>query len=190
MPLYETVKDAGSVDYERWAYRGVKAVIFDKDGTLTHANQLLLVDDVIERLRGQRLGELFSRIAVVSNNHDPIAVQEFAIDLTAALNLDTEVLAVSRTKYDGYHQKVVEAYRRKPYPEMGEVVAKQIGITTREFGVVGDRRATDVRFGLNLGARAIALTEKAGEGDAPYVQLIRPIEKVWVETERLMGRAA
>lgn len=177
MQRYELVRDAGEVDYRQWAERGVKAVLFDKDGTLTHANQLDLIDDVIERLRGQELNQLFTHIGISSNNHDPKAVKDLA-DLLQK-GLDIGVVALSRGQY-----------KKKPHPEMGLVAAAKLGIEPSELGIVGDRRYTDVGFGINVGARAIALCEKAGEGDARFVPAIRRLEKVWVGAERAMRRAA
>ncbi|HET7529199.1 MAG TPA: HAD family hydrolase [Candidatus Saccharimonadales bacterium] len=177
MPKYELVRDAGEVPYDEWALRGVKAVLFDKDGTLTHANQLTLVEDVIDRLRGKELHKLFTHIGISSNNHDPAAVEAVAGILEDRLGIG--VLALSQA-----------AYRRKPHPQMGLAAAEQLGIAPEELGIVGDRRYTDVRFGLKLRARAIALCEKAGEGDTRFVPTLRRIEKVWVNADRAVRRAA
>lgn len=177
MPRYELVRDAGEVPYAEWALRGVKAVLFDKDGTLTHANQLSLVDDVVERLEAQELHRLFTHIGISSNNHDPAAVQAVATMLEDRLGMG--VLALSQS-----------AYRRKPHPQMGMAAAEQLGIVPEELGIVGDRRYTDVGFGLKLRARAIALCEKAGDGDTLFVPTLRRLEKVWVRAEQALERAA
>jgi len=177
MPRYELVRNAGEVPYEEWALRGVKAVLFDKDGTLTHANRLTLIDDVIDRLEAQELNKLFTHIGISSNNHDPAAVEALAVALQERLGIG--VLALSRA-----------AYRRKPHPQMGLAAAEQLGIMPQELGIVGDRRYTDVGFGLNVRAKAIALCEKAGDGDALFVPTLRRLEKVWVRAEQALERAA
>lgn len=178
MPKYELVGNAGEVPYEQWAADGVRVPIFDKDGTLTHANQLQPVENVIEALKRHDLSRLFDRVGLVSNNHDAAAVETFAARLESELGVG--VLAVSRA----------HDYRKKPHPAMGHLIAEQLGVEPHELGVIGDRRYTDVGFGIRLGAAKIALCEKAGDGDAPWVPTMRRIERVWVAADRRRGLAA
>lgn len=178
MPRYELVRHAGEVPFNEWAEAGVKVPIFDKDGTLTPVNQEGLLDDVISALQQQDLKNIFEQIAVVSNNHDALAVERFRRKLEAELGLG--VLAVSRA----------HDYRRKPHPEMGLAIAEQAGVVPDQMGVIGDRRYTDVRFGIRLGAARIALCEKLGEGDARFVPTIRRLEEAWVAADRVRGIAA
>ncbi|HET9721544.1 MAG TPA: HAD-IIIA family hydrolase [Candidatus Saccharimonadales bacterium] len=177
MPRYELVQSAGDVPYDDWAGRGVKAVLFDKDGTLTHANQPTMIDGVLESLQQQELNRLFSHIGISSNNPDTRAVNTLASLLED--RLDIGVLALSSA-----------AYRRKPHPEMGLAAAEQLGVSPNELGIVGDRRLTDVSFGLRVGAGAIALCEKGGDGDALFVPTLRRVEKVFVRAEQAMRRVA
>ncbi|HEX5448247.1 MAG TPA: HAD family hydrolase [Candidatus Saccharimonadales bacterium] len=178
MPKYELVRHAGEVPYEDWAKAGVKVPIFDKDGTLTPVNQNVLLEDVMAALRRQQLGDLFDRLAVVSNNHDAAAVDAFAKKLEEELGIG--VLAVSRA----------HDFNKKPNPAMGVMIAEQVGVEPRELGVIGDRRYTDVRFGIRLGAAKIALCQKMGEGDSRFVPTARRIEKIWVAADKVRGIAA
>jgi len=178
MSKYELVRNAAEVPYEEWADRGVKVVLFDKDGTLTHANQLTPVDGIIEELQKRNLDQLFTHLGVSSNNYDAAQVEAFATFLEESLGLG--VLALSPA----------HNYKKKPHPEMGLEAARQLGVLPSELGIVGDRRYTDVGFGINVRAKAIALCEKAGEGDTPWVPTLRRMEKFWVGTERALRRAS
>lgn len=178
MAKYELVKNAGEVPYEEWAASGVEVPIFDKDGVLTEPNRPLLVDGILEALRARELSRLFKGIGIASNNHDALQVDELARTLEAELGIG--VIAVSRA-----HE-----YNRKPHPEMGIRIASELGVEPNQLGVIGDRRYTDVGFGMRLGAAKIALCEKAGEGDANFVPIIRRLEKAWVAMDRRRGLAA
>ncbi len=72
---------------------------------------------------------------------------------------------------------------------MGLVIARHFGVSPNQLGVIGDRRFTDVAFGRNLGAGAVALCEKAGEGDARGVSTIRRAEDFVVRFDRRRRRA-
>lgn len=177
MTTYELFDHAGQVPYEHWAERGIKIPVFDKDGTLSHANRLDFIPEVVDDLR-EILPGVFPYIAIASNNHDRQHVLEFAARLED--ELDVEVFSVSRA----------DGYRSKPHPEMARAIAGHFGVRAEQLGVIGDRRLTDVRFGRNVGAGALALCRKAGEGDTLFVPTIRRLEAGIVRTERLFGRAA
>lgn len=179
---YELVKHAGEVRYEDWAAAGVRLPIFDKDGTLTAVNDANLLEDVLSALQQHKLGRFFEKIAVVSNNHDVAAVENFGRKLEAELGVG--VLAVA--KNHGFDSRL----NKKPHPAMGLVVAEWAGLEPHQMGVIGDRRYTDVGFGRKLGVARIALCEKMGEGDARWVPTLRRIERVWVAADRALGIAA
>jgi HAD superfamily hydrolase (TIGR01662 family) len=162
---YETHEHAGVIPYQSFRDRGIETLILDKDGTLTHANAPQFVDKVIEGMLGQGIAGIFPRIAIVSNNHDPRAVQNCALGLSELLGL--QVVAFSRD----------ENTPRKPDASMGFQVAESFGVEPHKIAVIGDRLLTDVEFGRNLGAGIIALTDKVGEGDARWVPVIRPLER-------------
>ncbi len=67
--IYELHSHAGEISYEDWRANGIEIPVFDKDGTLSHANRLDLVPEVIEGLKEQRLAEHYPWIAIASNNH-------------------------------------------------------------------------------------------------------------------------
>lgn len=181
---YELYNHAGEVPYQDWADAGVRAVIFDKDSTLTHHNQGRFVDTVLSELRQQDLSSIFDRLAIVSNNHNPREVQALASLLESELGLG--VLAVSRGQLD----EAGNPMPKKPHPAMGEYVARQFSLSPDQLGVVGDRLITDKGFGVRLGAAKIALCQKVGEGDPRFVPTIRRIEQAWIERDRRRGIAA
>lgn len=143
--IYERYEHAGQIPFAEWSDSGILVPVFDKDGTLTHANRSDFVDEVINGLAAQELPDIFPDIALVSNNHDHNHVVEFSDLLRVRLGI--RVFAISRA----------QGYRSKPDPEMGLEVAKHFDVTPDRLGVIGDRRLTDVSFGRNIGAGAIAL---------------------------------
>jgi len=171
---YELYEHAGLVPLADWKARGVEIPVFDKDGTLAHANQFQLVDEAIEGLELQGLSSIYPAVALASNNHDADHVQTFAEQLES--ELDVEVFTVCRA----------EGHPRKPDPAMGLIIARHFGVRPDQLGLIGDRRLSDVGFGRRLGAGAIALCKKGGEGDARGVPILRLGESAIVCAERLM----
>lgn len=176
MSVYELHQHAGKVDYAGWKESGIVVPIFDKDGTLTHASKFEFVDEVIDELSAAQLPDIYPDIALVSNNTQRSHVKEFATLLERRLGVG--VYAVSRA----------DGFKPKPHPEMGQLVATEFGVEPSELGVVGDRWMTDVQFGRRLGAGAIALCAKAGQGDVFAVPLLRKYESIRVRLDRLQGR--
>ncbi|RYZ86865.1 MAG: PAS domain-containing protein, partial [Proteobacteria bacterium] len=62
-------------------------LIFDKDGTLSHANRLDFVDEVIDELAAAQLPDIYAKIAIASNNHDHTQVEAFAEALRKKLGV-------------------------------------------------------------------------------------------------------
>lgn len=178
-PKYELVRHAGEVNYEAWAARGIKVPILDKDGTVTAVNEDGFSSVVTDAMRDGGISELFEAVALVSNNHDPEAVKKLSKNLTGALGI--KVIYVCQA----------DGYARKPSPQMGLHVAEILDVNPAELGVIGDRRFTDVTFGLRVGAGAIALCNRLGDHDARGVAPIRWVEEnIVVPAERALGRAA
>ena len=177
MTKYEIYEHAGKVPYSEWKESGIVVPIFDKDGTLTHANQLNFVDEVVDELAHAELPDIYPNIALVSNNHDHSHVLDFSRSLERKLGVN--VYAISRAG----------GYKKKPDPMMGFEVVKRFGVKPEQLGVIGDRLLTDVRFAHNLGAGAVALCDKAGEGDAKWVPMLRKVEALIVARDIRKGRA-
>jgi HAD superfamily hydrolase (TIGR01662 family) len=177
MSPYRLYEHAGLIDFEEWQSEGIRIPIFDKDGTLTSANNLELVPEVIDGLRCNLSG-VFSAIALVSNNQDPSQVQQLKDILQDELKVS--VFAICRA----------DKFPRKPNIAMGLEVAKHFGVSRSELATVGDRRFTDVSFGRKLGAGAIALCKKVGVGEAKGVAPIRKLEDHFVNIERSLQIAA
>jgi len=174
---YERYDNAGEVPFAEWRKSGILIPVFDKDGTLTDANSLTLVEEVMDGLEQQGLAGIYPEIALASNNHDHGHVEE-AADLVRT-RLDIGVFAISRA----------QGYKSKPSGDMGFVIANHFEVQPKELGVIGDRRLTDVSFGRSFGAGAIALCDKAGEGDAPWVPQLRVIEAGIVAIDTIRGIA-
>ena len=105
-------------------------------------------------------------------------IEEFADSFIARLCVG--VFAISRA----------QGYASKPKPDMGLKVAEHFGVDPIQLGVIGDRLLTDVWFGHKLGAGAVALCAKAGEGDAKWVPTLRVLESGLIAIDRMVGRAA
>ena len=158
---YELYENAGQVPLPEWASRGIKIPVFDKDGTLTDFNSDNLIKEATDALVKQNLSQYFLAIALVSNNKDPIHIHDFADHLAAVLGIQVYAICAG------------EGYRRKPYT-----------IKPDQLGVVGDRWISDVLFAMWLGAGAIALTEKAGDGDDIGVPMVRLAERGIIEAHK------
>lgn len=170
---YELYRNAGEIPFAQWrTERGIVVPVFDKDGTLTHANSLEFVEEVMDGLVRQDFPDIFPEIALVSNNDCAEHVQAFSGLLRAKLGVG--VFAVS----------LADGLPGKPDKAMGLEVARHFGTTPERLGIIGDRYFTDVKFGRNLGAGAIALCNKAGEGDVKWVPTFRVLEKGIVAVNR------
>lgn len=177
LQTYERYLHAGLIPFADWKESGIVVPVFDKDGTLTHANSHDLVDEVVNGLWAQDFPDLYPDIAVVSNNVGGDHMRKFAAILRGRLGVKGSIFSVA------------DGYAAKPHPAMGLAVAIQFGVATEQLGVIGDRRLTDVGFGRNVGAGMIALCAKAGDGDAKWVPQLRALEAGLVAGETLLGIA-
>lgn len=171
MTTCDLYNHAGQVPLDVWEYRGVRVPIIDIDNTLTDFHGESLLPEVVEGLRSQNLADRFVGIGLASNGTEQRRVN-YIRDLVKA-ELDVEVYGVS-----------AETFPKKPNPAMGEDIAGHFDVETNELGVIGDRWWTDVRFGRKLGARAVAMCDKVGDGDAKGVPLLRIVESGLVIVER------
>jgi predicted HAD superfamily phosphohydrolase YqeG len=179
MPICESYRSAGEIDYRALKNRGIKVPVLDLEGTYIPYKGNDFIDEVREGLEAQRFGEIFPRIAIASNSPNNEHVQGVAELFREELGLE-EVFALARG--DG------SVYRGKPHPQMGLEIARHFDVTPREMGVIGDRWFTDGKFAMNLGAGALALCEKAGEGDARWVSTLRVVEAGIIRVRHLRGR--
>lgn len=178
MFTYERYNHAGEIPLDKWYRRGVEVLILDKDGHLAPYNSNVYEPEVINGLIANGIQRFIRGVGLVSNNSDPNHVREFGKQLSEAFG-GLEVFTVCQAD---------EAHR-KPHPGMGLVVADHFGVTPEQIGVSGDRRFIDVTFGRKLGAGAIALCEKVGDGDHFLVPPIRFIEDIYVKAETGLGIA-
>jgi len=176
MFVYELHKNAGTVNYKDWYDKGIVVPVFDIDGTLTEHQSTELDQKVIGGLNKQCFRDLYPEIAI-ANNYDLDHVKLVAKKAEAQLGVKALIVSIG------------EGYIRKPHPIMGQVVANYFDILPEQIGVVGDRRISDVTFGRKLGAGAIALCAKVGEGDAPFVGFVRELEAIKVFLDRIGGSA-
>ena len=173
---YDLYHHAGEIPFDSWKVRGVKVPVFDLDNTLSSFHGYYLIDKVRQGFYNN-LPVSFPDIAIATNSREPSRALEFA----SILNSELGVSVLPLSSGDGY--------RRKPHPQMGIIIAEEFVVDTSELGIIGDRRLVDVRFGQNLGASAIALCEKQGDGDAPGVGALRIIEAGIVRVEIASGVA-
>ena len=178
MVSYERYEHAGKIPLKRWKDQGIKIPLFDKDGTLTSFHQDGFIPEVIDGLIANGLPDLFQGIALISNSDDPKHIEKVAEDLMDALG-GMEVYRLCQAE--------LSVKARKPKSLMGEMAADHFMIDPSELGVIGDRRFVDVSFGKNLGAGAIALCSKVGEGDQKGVPAVRRIEDLIVSAETFLG---
>ncbi len=174
MTSYEMYDNAGQIPFEDWYKIGIKIPILDIDGTLTSFHQDDLIEEVIQGFIDNRLNEFFPEIALVSNSSDPKHTHRVAENLAETLG-GIFIYSICQAEIPGR--------ARKPNPIMGLGVASYFSVKPAELGVIGDRRLIDIRFGEKLGAGAIALCNKVGEGDARGVLALRYLEKLLVSIE-------
>jgi HAD superfamily hydrolase (TIGR01662 family) len=182
MATYERYEHAGQIPFEEWRLKGVEIPIFDKDNTLTSFHDNAFIPGVIDGLLANGLPDYYRQIALVSNSSDGAHIAKVAEDLSQDLDGIT-VFPLCQAEIGG-------RLARKPHTIMGEMVASHFNIRPDQLGVIGDRRFIDVKFGKKLGARAIALCDKVGEGDQKGVPTLRVIEGVVVSFEERLGIAA
>jgi predicted HAD superfamily phosphohydrolase YqeG len=173
MAVYETYENAGQIPFEEWSARGIQVPIFDKDATLTSFHQDTFIPEVMEGLIANKLTDFFPRIALVSNSNDAPHIHAVAKSLSLELG-GIEVFGLCQAQ---------GGIALKPNRMTGLIVADHFEVKPYELGVIGDRRLVDVSFGKKLGAGAIALCDKVGEGDQKGVPLVRFLEKVIVSFE-------
>lgn len=175
---YELHKNAGTVNYEDWRKeKGILVPVFDIDNTLTLPYSLELDKTVLRGLKKQRLYDLYPGIAIATNNVNYDHAKFISQKLEDELDLEVFVASVAM------------GMARKPNKEQGDIIAKHFNIRQEQLGVVGDRRISDIRFARNLGAGAMALCMKIGEGDSLGVATARRIEQLLVWYEKKVGIA-
>ena len=174
--IRERLLHAGQVPYESWRKSGIEIIAFDKDGTLGGIDDPQIHPEVLDALHNQQLAVHFPRVAIISNNPKTEHIKTYAETFKAALGLD-EVLAVSPN----------QELKRKPHPAMGQYVAGHFQVDPSAIGIVGDRYFTDVLMARRMGAGAVALCDKIGEGDGKWVPALRYIEAGIIALESFLG---
>ncbi|RYF28704.1 MAG: hypothetical protein EOO17_04430 [Chloroflexi bacterium] len=163
MKNYSVCKDFGAVPYRDWKNTGIAVPIFSIDNAIDDGASLEPTTQIIESLAAAQLPDIYSDIAFVSNSHDNASVLNFTDDIRKKLGIS--VLSVSRA----------DGYKSKPHPEMGFVIAREFNVERSALGVVGNHSNSNMEFGKNIGAGAIALCLQPNVIDdtrAPSVQSI------------------
>jgi FMN phosphatase YigB (HAD superfamily) len=175
---YELHKNAGTVNYEDWKEeKGILVPVFDIDNTLTLPYNLELDKMVLSGLKKQYLSDLYPGIAIATNNVNYDHAKHIGQQLEDELDIEVFIASVAM------------GIARKPNREQGDIIAEHFGVKPDQLGVVGDRRISDIRFARNLGAGAMALCMKIGEGDSIGVATARKLEQMLVWYEKKMGIA-
>ena len=116
MRSIEECKHAGKVPHSEWAKRGIKIPIFDIDGTVTHFNTDNFVEEVMDELAALNLSKLYEAIAFGSNNRNPVRVHNLAKRAEDILQVDIFAICAG------------EGYRRKPFADMGKIIADHFNV--------------------------------------------------------------
>jgi predicted HAD superfamily phosphohydrolase YqeG len=174
MTKVELYEHAGLVRLDRWEKRGVRVPIIDIDNTLTSFRDMTLFPHVVDGLRSQGIADRFVGVGIAADYTDKERVRKIQGLVEMELGIETYAVCAPMDS-------------KRPDPFMGEDIADYFDIETAQLGIIGDRWLTDVRFGQNLGAGAIALCNKVGEGDARFVPLLRFLEEKIVIIEQLSG---
>lgn len=143
----------------------MKAVLFDRDGTLIvepfddrvdRENKIKLFPDTLQALK--KLADNNIAIVIISNQ---AGIAEGRIDENRFKELND--IVVSQLKPSGItilktymcpHQAGDDCECRKPSPYMLQAAAKEFGINLTETYMVGDR-LSDIEAGINAGTKTI-----------------------------------
>ena len=161
-----------------------QAVFLDRDGTINeqmgyinHLDRLVILPGVGRAIR--RLNHTGLAVVVVSNQSG-VARAYFPIQLVDLVNREMRHrLAQTGAELDGiyycpHHPRAeLEEYRqsctcRKPGPGLFERAAADLHLDLARSYVVGDR-STDIKAGLNIGARSVLVLTGYGKGELEHV---------------------
>lgn len=133
------------IPFERLKANGIRAVVFDKDATLSSPQAIELEESVDGVLK--RCVDLFGRdnVLIVSNSAGSVKDPEFK---------DAARVEEAMEKRLGWYLSVVRHGGRKPY-HFDKVLESLPGLSAEQVMCIGDRVATDVIFGNSNGALTV-----------------------------------
>ena len=152
------VKDVTCIDYKMLRDHGFKAIVFDKDNTLTapYSNELR---NEFKRSIEECKSVFHTRVLIVSNSAGTLD--------------DTTGAALKIEKSIGI--PVLRHTLKKP--SGGELLMHHFKCSGEEIIVVGDRITTDIVYGKAIGALTILCTKIVSEkGDNIPALILRKIE--------------
>lgn len=175
---YDIHKNAGTVPHYRWhVEKGILVSILDIDNHITEPYSPILDNIVISGLKKQRLNRFYLGVGVATNNKD----KDHVYKIVSALQKELEI--------EVYAPMLEVPVLLKPKADQGFKIAAHFEVEPEQTGVSGDRRISDIGFGRNLGAGAMALCMRIGRGDSMGVKIGRIAEQPLIWFDKLSGRA-
>ncbi|HUB93386.1 MAG TPA: CDP-alcohol phosphatidyltransferase family protein [Verrucomicrobiae bacterium] len=151
------------IDFETWHKRhGIRAVLFDIEGTLTPWADPT-VDDVVASAMKHARKVGIEHVGLVSNMHPRNVARAAAV--ADQITAGTYHVPTSRNE-------------RKPSPVMIHTALAVLGVRVEEAGFVGDK-IIDVLAARRAGVARVAWVDRLGKADHPFDRIVyRPIERV------------
>lgn len=163
----EHTSGVASIDFAAWhKEHGIRAVLFDIDGTLAPWNDPTVDVEVKAALEYARKSGV-AHVGLVSNMN-PKHVERLAA-VAKQVNAST------------YHVPGTPS-ERKPSPAMIHAALKKLDVAPKEAGFVGDK-VVDVLAARRAGVARIAWVQRLGSADHPLDKLLyRPAERLlkWI----------
>ena len=164
------VKSINDLSPQKMVDSGIKAVLVDKDNTVTKPYQLEIYQPFIERVN--QFKDIFKdRFKILSNS----AGSSDDIEYRDALRIE-ESLGID----------VIRHRHKKPLG--GEEILADMGVKASECVVIGDRLFTDILFGNRYGIYSVLTDIITLDGDNPTASKVRAWELKLLD--RLIRRGA
>ncbi|XP_021751259.1 phosphatidylglycerophosphatase GEP4, mitochondrial-like [Chenopodium quinoa] len=159
------ISNIGYINWEELHRRGFKAVVFDKDNTITLPYSLNLWDPLKGSMESCKAVFGEGKVAILSNS---VGLYEFDPDYSGAEAVERELgIAVVRHKV------------KKPGGG-SEEIERLFGCKSVEVVMVGDRRFTDIVFGNRNGFFTVLTEPLTGDGENFVVKMVRKMEELVV----------
>ncbi|KAL6066889.1 Phosphatidylglycerophosphatase gep4 mitochondrial [Balamuthia mandrillaris] len=180
-------RDLGQIRWTRLREAGCRAVVFDKDNTLT-APYSPSVHPLVQSSFGECVSVFGKEGVVVFSNSagspdDPRHAEALQLERTLGVpvlrHLQKKPLGYAsvREHFARIHQEL-HNNKKNPSPSSSSLPAIP---TAQETVVVGDRYLTDVLFGNLHGLLTVHTRLLTAEGEKPIVKLIRRWEEAYVQ---------
>ena len=149
------LKNIYEIDFEELKHQGIKCIMFDLDSTVMKSKSANFEPETIEWFN--RFIKDFE-VAIISNNPNKDYIENAA------------KIAPCR----------VIGHAKKPNPDVAKKYLDEIGVSSENAIMVGDRPLTDILVGKRLGCKTILVGSINPNENIP-TKLVRALERITIK---------